>query len=77
MIEQLQQLTQCDRPWAAERASMALQMCESFQQGQISNDEFKELMLDLVRTDKLESEADDIHLKTMLVTAIYAVAQVA
>jgi hypothetical protein len=34
-------------------------------------------MLDLVRTDKLESEADDIHLKTMLVSAIYAVAQVA
>ncbi len=77
MIEQLQQLTQCDRPWAAERATMALQICEAFQQGQLSNDEFKELMLDLVRTDKLESEVDDINLKTMLVTAIYAVAQVA
>jgi len=77
MIEHLQQLTQCGRPWAAERAAVALQMCEARQQGQISEDEFKELMLDLVRTDKLEEEADDINLKTMLVTAIYAIAQVA
>ena len=77
MIEQLQQLTQCGRPWAVERAATALQIYEARQQGQISDDEFKELMLDLVRTDKLEEEADDINLKTMLVTAIYAIAQVA
>jgi hypothetical protein len=77
MIEQLQQLTQCGRPWAVERATLALSICEAYQQQQIGNDEFKELMLDLVRTDKLEEEADDINLKTMLVTAIYAIAQVA
>ncbi len=77
MIEQLQMLTQCGRPWAAERAAVALQICEARQQGQIGEDEFRELMLDLVRTDKLEEEADDINLKTMLVSAIYAVAQVA
>jgi hypothetical protein len=77
MIEQLQVLTQCGRPWASERAAVALQIFEARQQGQIGEDEFKELMLDLVRTDKLEEEADDINLKTMLVSAIYAVAQVA
>ena len=77
MIEQLQQLTQCGRPWAAKRAAIALQICEARQQLQIDENEFKELMLDLVRTDKLDSEADDINLKTMLVSAIYAIAQVA
>lgn len=77
MIEQLQMLTQCDKPWAAERATIALQMCEAYQQGGISESEFKELLLDLVRADKLEEEADDINLKTMLVSAIYAIAQVA
>jgi hypothetical protein len=77
MVEQLQMLTQCGRPWAAERAAVALQICEARQQGQIGDDEFKELMLDLVRTDKLDEEADDINLKTMLVTAIYGIAQVA
>jgi hypothetical protein len=55
---------------------VALQICEARQQGQIGDDEFKELMLDLVRTDKLDEEADDINLKTMLVTAIYGIAQV-
>jgi hypothetical protein len=76
MIEQLQMLTQCGKPWAAERAAIALQICEARQQLQIGEDEFKELMLDLVRTDKLEEEADDINLKTMLVSSIYALAQV-
>lgn len=77
MVEQLQMLAQSDRPWAAERASVALQICEAYQQGQIGDSEFKELLLDLVRTDKLDEEADDINLKTMLVTAIYGIAQVA
>lgn len=77
MIEQLQMLTQCGRPWAAERAAVALQICEARQQLLIGDDEFKELLLDLVRTDKLDEEADDINLKTMLVTAIYGIAQVA
>lgn len=77
MVEQLQMLTQCGKPWAAERAAVALQICEARQQGQIGDDEFKELLLDLVRTDKLDEEADDINLKTMLVTAVYGIAQVA
>jgi hypothetical protein len=34
-------------------------------------------MADLVRMDKLDEEADDLETKTMLVTAIYAVAQLA
>lgn len=77
MIEQLQMLTQSNCSWAAERAAVALQICESFQQGQLDDSEFKELMADLVRADKLDQEADDIETKTMLVTAIYAVAQLA
>jgi hypothetical protein len=34
------------------------------------------MMQDLVRMDQLDAEADDIELKTMLVSAVYAVAQV-
>jgi hypothetical protein len=77
MIEQLQALAQCGRPWAAQRAEMALQMCAAVQNGQLSESEFKELMADLVRMDRLDSEADDLETKTMLVTAVYAVAQLA
>lgn len=77
MIEQLQALAGCNRPWAANRAQMALQMCQAVQTGELSESEFKELMADLVRMDKLNEEADDLETKTMLVTAVYVVAQLA
>lgn len=73
----LQQIADSGPSWAAERASTALLIAQAFSKGQIEEDEFKELMLDLVRTDKLEEEADDLETKTMLVTAVYAVAQIA
>lgn len=63
--------------WAAERAQTALLIAQAFSKGQIEEDEYKELMLDLVRSDKLDEEADDLEMKTMLVTAVYAVAQIA
>lgn len=77
MIEQLQQIAASDKPWAAERAQMALMITEQFQGGGLDRSEYEELMRDLVRMDRLDSEADDLAMKTMLVTAVYAVAQVA
>jgi polyhydroxyalkanoate synthesis regulator phasin len=75
----MQELLHCansEKGWAAERAQVALQIAEALQQGQINPSEAKELLEDLVRTDKLDAEADDIQLKTMLVTGIYAIIQV-
>ena len=75
----MQELLYCansGKSWAAERAQVALQIAEALQQGQIDPSEARELLEDLVRTDKLDAEADDIHVKTMLVTGIYAVIQV-
>jgi polyhydroxyalkanoate synthesis regulator phasin len=75
----MQELLHCansGKGWAAERAQVALQIAEALQQGQIDPSEAKELLEDLVRTDKLDAEADDIALKTMLVTGIYAIIQV-
>lgn len=63
--------------WASERAQTALLIAQAFGKGQLEEDEFKELMADLVRADKLDEEADDLETKTMLVTAVYAVAQIA
>ena len=62
--------------WAAERAQTALLISQAFGKGQIEEDEYKELMADLVRADKLDEEADDLETKTALVTAVYAVAQI-
>lgn len=75
MTEQLKTLLNCGRPWAAHRAQTALDVKTAFDNGEISKSEYKELLQDLVRTDKLDAEADDMETKAMLVTGIYALLQ--
>jgi hypothetical protein len=65
-----------DKPWAATRAAMVIAITEQYQGGGLDRSEYLEMMQDLVRMDALDSEADDLELKTMLVTAVYAVAKV-
>jgi hypothetical protein len=74
-LDHLKAITACGRPWASERAHFAIMITEQHQGGGLDTSEYQELMRDLVRMDRLDSEADDIELKTALVTAIYAVAQ--
>ena len=75
-MSDLYQLAQSDKPWVAQRAQMALQLQEQHARGDIDNSEYAELMQDLVRTDVLEGEADDMHMKTMLVQAIWIASKV-
>jgi hypothetical protein len=56
---------------------MALAITEQYQGGGLDRSEYLELMEDLVRSDRLNAEADSIEIKTMLVSAVYAVAQLA
>lgn len=76
MFEALQNLAVSNDQAVAARAQMALQIAEAYGRREISDSEYKELMLDLVRTDKLDEECSDLEAKTLLVTAVYAVAQV-
>lgn len=76
MTQQLQELAQSDRPWAAKRAAYALQIIEGVNSGQVSFEEGQELMKDLVRADHLDAEADDLALRTALVTAVYVAAKI-
>ncbi len=75
MREQLEQLVHTEKPWCQQRAVMALEMLNQYEQGQITREEFAELMQDLVRSDRLDAEADDLELKTFLVMAVYGAAQ--
>jgi hypothetical protein len=75
-MEQLHWIAGSDKGWAAQRAAMVIAITEQYQGGGLDRGEYMEMMQDLVRMDALDQEADDIELKTMLVTAVYAVTQV-
>ena len=77
MFEQLQQLAACGRPWAEQRAQTALQIAEAYYAREISASEYQELMADLVRADRLDAEADDLDVKSALVSAVMIASKVA
>lgn len=76
MSNELQWLSTCGRPWAEQRAVLAMNIIEAHNNGEVSDSEFKELLYDLVRTDRLDSEADDLQTKTLLVNAISLISKV-
>ena len=77
MIEQLQFLSSCGRPWAEQRAQMALEITQAYQNGDVSESEYQALMADLIASDRLNAEADDMDVKNMLVTCIMIGAKLA
>jgi polyhydroxyalkanoate synthesis regulator phasin len=70
MSAELKSLVGCGKSWADERAQIALDLADQHAKGELSSDEFKELLQDLIRTDILEGESDDMAIKTALVGAI-------
>lgn len=72
---QLQILATAGAPeWARVRAERALEIIAARQREEISDSEMAELMEDLVRSDRLDAEADNIEIKTALVMAVYGAA---
>lgn len=68
--DELKSLVGCGKSWAEERALMALEFADQHAKGELSVDEYKELLEDLVRSDKLDREADDMALKAALVAGV-------
>jgi hypothetical protein len=77
MFEQLQWLASCGRPWAEERAEIAIQMTLQLNTGAITESEYQELMRDLINSDKLNECADDQDVKNLLVSCIMIGAKLA
>ena len=77
MIDQLQFLSSCGRPWAEQRAQMALEITEALQRKEISQSEYQALMAELIQSDKLNAEADDMDVKNLLVSCIMIGAKLA
>ena len=66
----LAELMNSGNTWAAERAQYALQVHEAVGAGQLSPSEAKEILQDLISTDKLEEEAADQQARAALVFGV-------
>ena len=77
MREQLQQIIASGKPWAVERAQMALAMTEALERGELGQAEYQELMQDLIRSGVLNAQADDQDLKNLLVSCVMIGARLA
>ena len=75
-IEQLKEIATCGHDWAEERAQTALQLTEDLNAGNISADEYRELMEDLVRTDRLDAEASNVEIKSALVYCVVGLSKI-
>jgi polyhydroxyalkanoate synthesis regulator phasin len=68
-MEQLKELlTSSD--WASKRAQIAIKLTEDLNSGELSADEYKELINDLKNTDQLNLQAEELEIKVKLESAI-------
>ena len=77
MKQELEWLSTCGRPWAEQRAQFALEITEALYKTEISESEYQALMADLINSDKLNAEADDMDIKNMLVSCVMIGAKLA
>ena len=68
-MEQLKELL-TSNTWAAKRAQYAIRFTEEYKSGQLSADEYTELLNDLKNTDKLNLQAEELEIKVKLESAI-------
>ena len=70
MNEGLNAVMNSGQSWAMERAQYAMQVHEAVGAGQLSASEAKELLADLVSTEKLDEASSDMQLRAALVFGI-------
>ena len=66
----LTELMNSGNTWAAERAQYALEVHQAVGAGQLSPSEAKEILQDLISTDKLEEAAADQQARAALVFGV-------
>ena len=74
-IDILHSLSGNPDPAINARARYVLELTEAVNTQQITAGEYQELCRDVARMDTLDRECADLELKTALVMAVYAVAQ--
>jgi len=69
-IDQLEEVMTSEKRWARERAEVAKAIHQQYTKGNLSDSEYKELLEDIIRTDRLDQDADDVELRSNLVSGI-------
>lgn len=75
-MEELYKLIETGDTWAQEKASIALGIADARARGDITDDEYRELLQDMLRSDVIDAEASDLEIKTMVIQAINAASMV-
>ena len=76
MLDDIKALVGCDDKDVSAKADEIVMLQAAFDEGQISRDEYVELLEDIKRTAKVEAEGSNIQFKSMLVKGIYGILQV-
>lgn len=76
MLDDIKALVGCGDSEVSAKADEILMLQAAFDEGQISRDEYVELLEDMKRTAEIQAEGSDIQFKSMLVTGIYGILQV-
>jgi hypothetical protein len=76
MLGDIEALVECDDKEVAAKADEVMMLSVAYEEGQISKDEYVELLEDIKRTAEVEAEGSDIQFKSMLVKGIYGILQV-
>ena len=69
-MEDLSYIIGCGQAWAVSRAQVASDVSDALKAGTMSKDEAKEILQDLIDTDKLNADATDVQIKAALVFGI-------
>jgi len=70
MLESLKSVASCGHDWAEKKAAIVLELSESYERGDLSKEEYKELLEDVIRTDALDDASYDMEVKGMLVAGV-------
>jgi len=70
MSKQLEDLIDCGEAIIEEKAKSAIEIRDLYEAGEISKDEYKELLEDLARLDEINSMKDKTVATAYLITAL-------
>ena len=76
MIDEIQALVGCEDSEVSAKADEICMMQVAYEEGHITKEMYVELLEDVKRTYEIESDADDMKFKAMLVSGVYGILQV-